>query len=495
MKKRTRIIGLILALTLVITSFAGTAAFADEVTPSTITFTDGFEEVHAIDQKAIKQFEVEISNPDATLTAQSSDAGILSVNLQADPDEPGDYTFSLTAWEEGDATITFTTSDGATATQDITVGPAGEPIFTVSSDVTGDFSVAKGSSRIVKVHYESDDLDHISFPVLTTDDQENTLQTQLIDMDYDNNDFYFRVDAVGDDGQTGKLYLGSSDYIPDYLCTVTVKENQDLRLDTTVPYICNTYDTYRFVVYTSSATAPEVSAYNDLITIEPVGKVTGGYEYRLEAEEEGESLVQVSLNGENASFPVIINYNDPPIVKTEMPETVTLAKGSSATYKINIMGGGEPQLAADTTGVVSTQLTKKEGPDYYFTVTALGDEDATTKLYLTFPDTNDDDFNVDLSDLTVTAPVGVIMTSDTNTNFSVKQGASYTFKITGATSFYAGSSGVFKTEQVGKTADGGTLYKITATGPGGPAGRILHVCPQSGGTKGLCCNRCGGYSG
>lgn len=481
MKKRTRIIGIILALTLVITSFAGTAAFAETVTPSTITFVDGFDGVHTIEKRAIGHYEVLVSDPAAKLSVQSSDEKILTVNLQEDPDNPGDYTFSVTAWESGDATVTFTTSDGATASQAIAVVAASEqPAYTVSSDVTGNFTLPQGDSRVIKVHYESYNLEQYSYPVLVTDDQETSLKTELLYSDESNEDYYFRVDAVGNNGQTGKLYIGSSNYIPDLLCTVTIQPNQNLRLDTTSSYVCSTGEKYHFIAYTTSATAPEVSTENDLISVDYVGKVAGGYEYEMTALDDGESFVQVTLGGENASFPVVVDFLAVPSVKTEDANNISIAKGASYTYKFTIMGGGVPVLTADTAGVVSSQLVKKDGIDYYFKVTALGDPDASTDLIMTFPDTGDDNSNVNVGKVTVTAPVGVVMTSDTNSNFSIKQGASYTFKITGATSFYPGSAGAFKTEQVGKTADGGTLYKVTAIGqPGQQAGFYMSAPGQA----------------
>jgi len=478
MRKSIRMMGITLALILIITSFAGTAAFAEETIPTTISFTDGFETVSTIEKNSVKSYEVQINKPEVTLAAQSSDEGIIRLNFQEEEGNPGYYIITLAACEDGEATVTFTASDGTSLSQTLTVEGTGEDRnYTISSDTTDDFSIPKGSSKIIKIHYVSEGLD-LSYPVLVTDDQETSLQTKLIDYDYENNDYYYRVDAVGNEGQTGLLYMGGSEYIPQKLCTVTIKANNNLRLDTTSTYMLNTDESYRFVAYTTSPTPPQVSSYNDLISVEYLGKVTGGYEYRMNGLEQGESLVQVTLGGEIASFPVVINYFDAPSVKSDTPQKITLAKGASYTYKFTIMGGGEPNFVASTNGVVSTQLVKKDGIDYYCKVTAIGEPTTSTDLYVTFPDVNYDDFNVNVSNITVSQPVGVVMKSDTNEDISIKQGSSYTFKITGATSFYPGSAGAFKTELISKDGND-TLYKVTATGqPGQQTGFYMAVAGQ-----------------
>ncbi|MDF2632082.1 MAG: hypothetical protein K0Q85_678, partial [Caproiciproducens sp.] len=61
----------------------------------------------------------------------------------------------------------------------------------------------------------------------------------------------------------------------------------------------------------------------------------------------------------------------------------------------------------------------------------------------------------------------------------VRQGLSYTFKITGASRFYTDTDGVFKTEQV-KTIGSTVFYKITALGePGQQADFYMAAADQS----------------
>jgi S-ribosylhomocysteine lyase LuxS involved in autoinducer biosynthesis len=472
MKKSISIMSTILALALILTTFGSTVAFAEETAPTTITFTDGFDTVSTVQLSTVNHYELLVSKPELTLAANSSDASVLKVNLNKDNDNPGYYTFDLTAYKNGQATITFTASDSTSVSQTVKVeGTGTERNYTISSDTTKDFALPEGNSYVIKIHYESNDLDN-SYPILVTDDQSAILKVELLDTDYNSNDYYYRVEAIGNDGETGTLYMSGSNYIPEALCTVTVAENDYLHMDTTSTYVCNVNDSYHFVAYTNAATPPEVSAFNSKVYAEYVGKVSGGYEYSMEAMEEGDSIVQVSSNQETSSFAVHINYAEPPVVTSDSEKNVSLTQGSSYTYKVHIMGGGAPQLVADTDGVVTVQTVKKDGTDYYFQATAIGQPQSTTSLTVTFPDGGDESYNVKLGDITVTQPV---MKSDTNSNFSLKQGASYQFKITGATSFHAGSAGVFKVELVSKSGND-SFYKITAIGqPGQQTGLYMSL--------------------
>lgn len=471
MKKGTRILSMVLAFTLAIGVFSGTAAFAEETTSpdaAKITFTDGFDQVKTVEYQSVTSYGVEVDKEGVTLTASTDNDQILSAHVSQDDTEnsPKEYTLQLIAWAEGEATVTLKTSDGTEVSQKIEIKDTGaKRTYTISSDVSGNFSLPEGGSRIIKVHYE--DYEHFSYPVIATDDQESSLRVQYLYVDFENNDYYCRVDAVGKAGQTGLLYLGSSDYIPDKLCTVTVTANKNLRLDTTDTYVCNTYDSYRFVAYTNAATPPTVTSFRNMLDVEYIGKVTGGYEYRMTANhEEGESLISATSNGETATFQVHINYNDPPAVLSDTKGDVSIAQGSSYTYKLTIMGGGEPEVTANVPGVANVSLVKKDGIQYYYKVTAVGKPSDTAALAVTFPESGDDSFNVSLGSVKVTPPAGVVMKSDTNSDFSLKQGASYTFKVSGATAFYPGSAGIFTTKLLSKSG-GDSYYQITATGNAG----------------------------
>lgn len=460
MKKGISIMSMILAFTLIFTTFGSTAVFAEETNPTTMTFSNGFDTVTTLELGTQNYYELELNRTDLTVQAQSSDDTVIKAKLEKDSDNAGYYDLTLAAKSTGDATITVTASDGTTVTRNLTVQSTGiEKNYIISSDTTKNFALPKGNSYVMKIHYESYDMD-FSYPLLVADDDSTIIKTQILYTDYDNSDYYYRVEAIGNEGETGTLYMSGSNYIPEKLCTVTIAENDFLRLDTTSTYVCNVNDTYRFVAYTNAATAPEVSTFNDKVSAEYFGKVPGGYVYMMKAEQEGDSVVQVSSNGETSSFAVRVNYGEQPSIKTDGPGTLTLKPGESYTYKVRIMGGGEPVFVADTAGVLSVQNAVKDGTDFYCKVTATGQPQSTTSLSVTFPDSNDDSYNVKLADITIDKPQ---MKSDTNYDFSVKQGASYMFKITGATSFHAGSSGVFNVQLVSKSGDD-SYYRITAVG-------------------------------
>ncbi|QEY35649.1 hypothetical protein FL966_11595 [Caproiciproducens galactitolivorans] len=468
MKKRIRALSMVLALSLVIAVFGNTAAFAADATQ--ITFPEETDALQSLQLNSIYYgLEVNVSNPDVTLSAVSSDPSIVKIEEETDTSGSGAYYYDLEARLNGVVTLTFTTSDGVSATKTLTVEGTGEPTYTLSSDVTGNFSLNKGSSRIVKVHFENNDVDTYSYPTLSAQNGK-VLKTTLVNTDEDNGDYYFRVDAVGTIGQSDDLYLGAYGFIPNKLCTVSIIQNKDLRLDTTTEYICNTGDKYHFIAYTNSGINPQIMVDNENISVTFVTTVYGGYEYEMEALEPGTALITATLNGETASFPVTVNEEDDfPSVVSDAPAEITLSQGESHTYKITAMGGGVPIIVPGTDGVVSVQFEKKEGIDYYFQVTAIGEVDSQTNLSVMFPDSTYDDYSVDLGSITIKEGAPAPQ-SDTNSDFTLKKGESYTFKISNASSFYAGSSNVFQVVKV-STSGSDAYYKITAIGnPGQSAG-------------------------
>lgn len=468
MKIRDRFLSMIVVLTMVVTMFTGTAAFAAE-SDSVISVHDSYETVTQVSVGTRTHYEVQLKDSSYTVTVQSSDDTVLKPVLQPQDGSTEYYDFYLEAYKIGQATITFKASDNTTLTRDIAVvGPEAQRDYTITSDVTGDFTLAKGSSRIIKVHYESTNLDSYSYPRMIADPS-GTLSVKQIYDDYDNGDYYFQVDALGAAGSVGTLYAAGSNFIPVKFCSVTVGQNSKLRLDTTGTYSLNTNESYRFIAYTSSTTAPDVTVFNDMASVELLGKVSGGYQYRLTAQTEGDTLVQVTSQGDTVTFPLSIHYNDAPTVVSDTPTSISVPKGSSYTYRLTIMGGGEPTVVADTAGVATAQIISKVGLYYYCKVTATGNVGDTTNLRVTFPESGDSDFDVALGMVTVKAPL-VTMKSDTNSNFTVKYGSSYTFRISGATGFAPGSSGIFRTDFVKKVGSD-TYYRITPIGkPGQQAG-------------------------
>ncbi len=355
----------------------------------------------------------------------------------------------------------------------------GELPYTITTDVKGDYSLAKGSSNIIKLHYE--DNDTFSFPYLTSDN-EKVLHAELMDYDEENGDYYYRVDAVGDAGTTANLYTGAVGFVPQKLCAVSVVENEILHIDTAGQYICNVNDEYTFVV---TCNLPDIehsitTSREGAVEITSLGKTGNQSTYKVKALEPGTTLITVSFSGETASFSVTANEDDDfPIVSTEDEENITLEQGQSYTYKLSVMGGGVPVVAADTDGIVSVQFEKKDGIHYYYKVTAVSETGGETNLSVTFPDSEyASDYTYQFG--TVTAKPGDHeLKSDTNSDFSLKVGQSYTFRISNAESFYPGSSGVFKVERTGRK-DNYTDYKITPIGkPGQSAGFYMAAKGQS----------------
>lgn len=468
MRKKYRILSMILSLSLVASAFTGTLANAEETEPPSVISLNDFDSVTSIAKYARMTYEIEVDKQEVTLEASSSNEDVLKADLQAEDGYDGYYELTLEGWEEGEATVTFTASDGTTVSRDIAVDEGDGPTYSIDPSTMEDFTVPAGNSRYIKLHYENNNWDYYSYPTLTSDNEDAFAVTPIGD---DGDDFFFRVDAKGDSGSTATLSVGSSDYVlTDELCKATVAENSDLRIDTKSTYVCNLYDTYDFVVYTDSGTEPDVTAGNGLISIDSLGKVDGGYAYEMTAEDEGDSVVQATLDGKTAGFAVKINYSEPPSVTPGTVDALSLEQGQSHTYKFSIMGGGTPEFAPDVPGAFTVQPVRKDGIDYYVTVTATGEVGSSAALLVTFPEDGDDSFTVNEGTITVTEYTGIPMESDTTSDLSVSRGGSYVFRTSGVTSFYPGTSGVFAVSFVGTSGEY-RYYRITAIGqPGQSAG-------------------------
>jgi len=464
---------MVLALALVVSMFTGNLAFAEEIAPSVISLHD-FASVTTVEKSSRTTYEIEIDQPKVKLEAASSDESILKTSLTEESDSPGYYMLVMEAYQKGEATVTLTASDGTTASRQITVQDTGyEWDYTADADQTDDFNVPSGNSRYIKIHYENPSSETYTYPTLVSDHPDDVAVTLEANED---GDYYYRVDALGSGGQAATLSIGSSDYvIAQKLCKVTIAENSDLRMDTKSTYVCSLFDTYHFIVHTKSATAPKVTAYNDNITVTPVGKVEGGYEYVMEAEHEGESLVQAELNGETAAFAVSVHYDDPPSVVFDEPKEISVERGQTYTYQFSIMGGGMPSFAPDQDGAFTVQSVRKNGTNYSCTVAATGTVGSSASLLVSFPD-SDESYTVNAGKVTVAKQVGKILESDTNRDFSLAKGSSYLFKITGSSSFYAGSSGVFTVTKE-KTSGKDTYYRIKATGKVGDTAGFYMYAP------------------
>ncbi|WP_444644419.1 hypothetical protein ACRQU7_05695 [Caproiciproducens sp. R1] len=144
------------------------------------------------------------------------------------------------------------------------------------------------------------------------------------------------------------------------------------------------------------------------------------------------------------------------ITATAVPEATSdttkdfsVAKGS--TYQFKITSTTAPTFTTGTAGVFSVALASKNGNDYFYKITAIGNVGAATGIYLN---------GTKLLVATVKAPA---FTTDTTKDVTVK--GAYTLKVTAAATptFALGTAGVFKAEFVSKTGND-YLYKITSVG-------------------------------
>ena len=445
-------------------------------------------------QNEMMYSEVKVSDPNLSLSIVSNNEDIVEVTeLQKEDNRPGYYVLALYAVGEGYTTLTITASDGTVDNMPITVKGVLDKDYTLTADTTQDFTVPQNGSYFMKVNFTyngpTDDptrqsmtingpVTPLDVPLLVSDNP----NIQVTPVSQNGHEFLFRIDAFGAAGQSAMLYAGSYNYLPEELCKVTVgSAPKNIRLDTVGEYQCNIYDTYRFVVYTNANTPPTVGANNSLVSVSNLGKVNGGYEYRMTADRyQGYSLIQASSGGETVSFPVLIDNSISESVESDTQQPVFLAKGESYTYKFTIMGGGEPSFgsiynavpAAPGSGIMSVQLVKKDGLDYYVKVTATSDKvGETSYVSISFPHSvyyspNNYSGYGSVQIKAAGSIPSTVMKSDTTSNFTLKEGASYTFKITGATSFAPGTSGVFRTELVKKSGSD-SYYKVTAIGQTG----------------------------
>lgn len=148
--------------------------------------------------------------------------------------------------------------------------------------------------------------------------------------------------------------------------------------------------------------------------------------------------------------------------KSDTNSNFSVKPGASYTFKITANGTTSPTFALGTSGVFTSKLTGRNGRDYFYKISAVGKSGASTGVY------------VSSTRVCVASVYGngaeEKFKSDTNSNFSVKPNASYTFKITanGTPTFTLGTGGVFTSKLTGRNGND-YFYKITATGKSGTA--------------------------
>lgn len=476
MKKYGKYLCTLLAV-LMLTSFCQTLGFAQDSTPAKLQINYGFYP-KALHPYEIRTIGVYIDDPAQTVTASSSDESIIKcTKTEAVADYPGNYIFTVIAYKAGYSKITFTASGGSSIFDYLDVIGT-DRNYSLSSDTTSDFTVAKGGSYVMKLHYVYPDTTTFKEPFLTAEDGSvvNVARTEYNEKTHD---FFFRIDAVGQVGQSTDLYMGDYSYVPERLCRVTVGQNKNLRLDTTTKYECDVGDTYRFAAYTSSTVPPTVSTTNNTASARYVQKIPGGYLYEIKAIFPGEPTVNVRLNGEIASFPVQIKTQT---IATDTHTAVYLPKGKSYTYKFTVTGSRIPRFAVSDANVITLKSVRPEGKNtYYVTVTSVGKPDSRADV-IAYITAAGGDLQYDLGAVYVQNPPLAVTPpckSDTRADFTLAQNSSYTFKLTYVTRFICGSPNLFKIEKVSQSGSD-SYYKITALGaPGQASGFYMDAPGQS----------------
>lgn len=151
-------------------------------------------------------------------------------------------------------------------------------------------------------------------------------------------------------------------------------------------------------------------------------------------------------------------------MKSDTTADFTIAERTGYLFKIT----SASKFVPGTDGVFSTKLVSRSGGDSFYMVTAVGQPGQQVGFYMSNGTTTQR-----VCIVTVGAPA---MKSDTTRDFSVVRGGSYTFKLSSATNFVAGSPGVFKTQLVKQTSND-SFYKITAVGKIGSCSGLYMSVP------------------
>ncbi len=463
MKKIMQIFSLVLTLSLVLSIYGTTAAFADSASFSCREFGTPYQSIELWDRHPDY---ITVYDSNITLSATSSDESVVGTEMVKDA-EQNRYILYLSGYKNGKATVTVTASDGSSVSNDVIVD--GNAPYSISSDTTQDFSLAKGNSYIMKIHLVSLKSGQYIPPSIESDN-ENIIKATILDWNADsNNNYFFRIDTIGSVGQSATLSIGGLGYIHNKTCKVTIKDNKDLRLDTTVKYTCDVGATYRFIAYTSSKTVPAVSTDNGLITAKYEGKVTGGYLYSITSLYPGDSSVHITSNGESASFPVSVNLQK---ITSDTPSSINVSLNKTYVYKLKVTGNKEPTFTTDTPASLAVTSVRKEGGYYYVKVTTKGTMKGGSFLIANFPAASNKTYPVYVGFVNVADPVAPAPKSDTTTNVQIPKGSSYTFKITNSSINISDAFSAFKTELVKK--DGyDSYYKITAVGSVGSQSQVM----------------------
>lgn len=161
-------------------------------------------------------------------------------------------------------------------------------------------------------------------------------------------------------------------------------------------------------------------------------------------------------SGSSSSSGPVVVVTAPLNFKSDTIADITV--NGTYQYRITSANGAVPVFVAGTPGVVTTQLVKTDGSDYFFKVTAVGQPGAKTGIYVN---------GVKVNVVTVGAAVSAVL-SDTTAPFGIGSGKSYLIKLTAGSKpvLIVGNSSVFRVDFVKSSGDD-YFFRITAVGKAG----------------------------
>ena len=252
--------------------------------------------------------------------------------------------------------------------------------------------------------------------------------------------------------------------------------------------------TYQFKL-TGAAGVPYTFGCGNTSIIRTVSarKSGGSYYYKIAAVGAGIAGVYATpQNGSGIRFCVVTvkaaqsPQAPPQELKSDTPSTLTMEKGATYQFKLTGAAGVPYTFGCGNTSIIRTVSVRKSGGSYYYKITAVGT--GIAGVYATPQGGSGTRFCV----VTVKAaqnqmaPSPQELKSDTPSTLTMKKGATYQFKLTGAAgvpyTFGCGNTGIIRTVSV-RESGGSSYYKIAAVGTG-VAG--VYATPRGGTGQRFC---------
>ncbi|QAT49114.1 hypothetical protein EQM14_04615 [Caproiciproducens sp. NJN-50] len=276
----------------------------------------------------------------------------------------------------------------------------------------------------------------------------------------------YSLSAIGDPGSTTGLYLLVPGKPAQEFCILTVAEDPNsakvkVQSDTTGDFTLAKGLTYQFKITSpynpSSNTLMFETDSPNVVSTQRIAKVTDGDDYYFRIAATGEAGQSAGIyayltgQGRKKICTVTVGPRLPdPLLRSDTTRDLAILQGSSYQFRITSLTGAPVRFTAGTSGVFSTLLTKRSGNDYYYKIAALGNPGSVTGLYMSVAG--------EPAQKICTASVcqrGYFI-SDTNQDFNLLAGCSYTFKITAPGA-----------KTVDLTAGAGNRVKVAGTGRSG----------------------------